>query len=107
MVINSKRVEVLLRYAMMTSTIKENMGEMEIHFQLSLSDADSAPMLQGYIDLASPDEDKIVDWKTNLVRYDVRDNHPLGLYAWGVGQLKNRTRVEGKQLHSRSSEKCD
>ena len=55
----------------------------------------------------NPDEDKIVDWKTNLVRYDVRDNHPLGLYAWGVGQLKNRTRVEGKQLHSRSSEKCD
>ncbi|PIC57018.1 hypothetical protein CSV80_11155 [Sporosarcina sp. P12(2017)] len=75
--------------------IKENMGETEIHFQLSLSDADSAPVLQGYIDLLSPDGDKIVDWKTNRVRYDVRDNHQLGLYAWAVGQLKNRKRVEG------------
>ena len=75
--------------------IKENMGETEIHFQLPLSDEDSAPVLQGYIDLVSPDGSKIVDWKTNRVRYDVRDNHQVGLYAWAVGQLKNRTRVEG------------
>jgi PD-(D/E)XK nuclease superfamily len=75
--------------------IKENMGETEIHFQLPLSDEESAPTLQGYIDLVSSDGSKIVDWKTNRVRYDVRDNHQVGLYAWAVGQLKNRTQVEG------------
>jgi len=75
--------------------VQENMGETEIHFQLSLTGTDPAPMLQGYIDLVSPDGSKIVDWKTNRVRYDVRDNHQLGLYAWAIGQLKNRTQVEG------------
>lgn len=75
--------------------ITENMGETEIYFQLPLSNEDSAPMLQGYIDLVSSDGNKIVDWKTNRVRYDVRDNHQLGLYAWAVGQLRNRTQVEG------------
>ena len=75
--------------------IKENMGETEIHFQLPLSDEDSAPMLQGYIDLMSPDGSKIVDWKTNRVSYDVRDNHQVGLYAWAVAQLKNHSTVEG------------
>ena len=74
----------LVSYAPLT----ENMGETEIHFQLPLSYEDSAPMLQGYIDLVSPDGSKIVDWKTNRVRYDVRDNHQVGLYAWAVGQLK-------------------
>ncbi len=52
-------------------------------------------MIQGYIDLVSPDGSKIIDWKTNRVRYDVRDNHQVGLYAWAIGQLRNRTQVEG------------
>ncbi|QNK89824.1 PD-(D/E)XK nuclease family protein [Sporosarcina sp. resist] len=81
----------LVSYAPLT----ENMGETEIHFQLPLSDEDSAPMLQGYIDLVSPDGSTIVDWKTNRVSYDVRDNHQVGLYAWAVGQLKNQSVVEG------------
>ena len=75
--------------------IQKNMGETEIYFQLPLSNADSAPMLQGYIDLVSSDGSEIVDWKTNRVRYDVRGNHQIGLYAWAVGQLKNRNTVEG------------
>lgn len=75
--------------------LTKDMGKTEIHFQLPLSDADSAPTLQGYIDLVSPDGSKIVDWKTNRVRYDVRENHQLGLYAWAMGQLKNRHTVEG------------
>ena len=41
------------------------------------------------------DGSKIVDWKTNRVRYDVRDNYQVGLYAWAVGQLKGRSTVEG------------
>jgi len=81
--------------------IKENMGDTEIHFQLALSDEDSAPTLQGYIDLVSQDGSKIVDWKTNRVRYDVRDNHQVGLYAWAIGQLKNRNTVEGSLYYLR------
>ena len=75
--------------------IQENMGETEIHFQLPLSDEKSSPIIQGYIDFVSPDGSNIVDWKTNRVRYDVRDNHQVGLYAWAVGQLKSRSTVEG------------
>ena len=75
--------------------IQENMGETEIHFQLPLSDEESAPIIQGYIDLVSPDGSRIVDWKTNRVRYDVRDNHQVGLYAWAIGQLRSRSTVEG------------
>ena len=40
--------------------IQVNMGETEIHFQLPLSDETSAPMIQGYIDLVSPDASRIV-----------------------------------------------
>ena len=75
--------------------IQENMGKAEIHFQLSLSDEESAPIIQGFIDLVSSDGSRIVDWKTNRVRYDVRDNHQVGLYAWAIGQLRGRLTVEG------------
>ena len=75
--------------------IQENIGETEIHFQLPLSDEISAPIIQGYIDLVSTDGRRIVDWKTNRVRYGVRDNHQVGLYAWAVGQLKSQSTVEG------------
>ena len=75
--------------------IQETMGETEIHFQLPLSDQESAPIIQGYIDLVSLEGSKIVDWKTNRVRYDVRDNHQVGLYAWAIYQIQNQTTVEG------------
>ncbi|MFS0577267.1 PD-(D/E)XK nuclease family protein [Sporosarcina sp. 179-K 3D1 HS] len=76
--------------------IQANMGDTEVHFQLPLSGKDSAPMIQGYIDLVSSDGSRIVDWKTNRARYDVRDNHQVGLYAWAIGQLRNQSNVEGK-----------
>ena len=74
--------------------ILENIGETEIHFQIPLSDEKSAPIIQGYIDLVSTGGSRIVDWKTNRVRYGVRDNHQVGLYAWAVGQLKSQSTVE-------------
>ena len=81
----------------------QNMGETEIHFQLPLSDEKSSPIIQGYIDLVSPDGSRIVDWKTNRVRYDVRDNHQVGLYAWAIGQLRNQSYVEGSLFFLRFS----
>ncbi|WP_252502745.1 PD-(D/E)XK nuclease family protein [Sporosarcina sp. Marseille-Q4943] len=75
--------------------IQKNMGATEIHFKLPLSEEESAPMIQGYIDVVSEEGSKIVDWKTNRSRYDILDNHQVGLYAWAIGQIKNQSLVEG------------
>jgi CRISPR/Cas system-associated exonuclease Cas4 (RecB family) len=75
--------------------IQKNMGATEVHFKLPLSEEESAPMIQGFIDVVSADGSKIVDWKTNRSRYDVMDNHQVGLYAWAIGQMKNRSTVKG------------
>ncbi|MFS0688984.1 PD-(D/E)XK nuclease family protein [Sporosarcina sp. 179-K 8C2 HS] len=77
------------------SPIQENMGATEVHFKLPLSEDESAPMIQGYIDVVSEDGSNIVDWKTNRSRYDVQDNHQVGLYAWAISQMKNQSMVEG------------
>ncbi|MCM3711050.1 PD-(D/E)XK nuclease family protein [Sporosarcina luteola] len=75
--------------------IKKNIGATEVHFKLPLSEEESAPMIQGYIDVVTADGSKIVDWKTNRRRYDILDNNQIGLYAWAIGQMKNRSTVEG------------
>lgn len=75
--------------------IQKNMGATEVYFKLPLSEEESAPMIQGYIDVVFEDGSKIVDWKTNRSRYDILDNHQVGLYAWTIGQMKNRLTVEG------------
>lgn len=67
--------------------------DVELHFQLPLSDEPDAPQLQGYIDVVG--NGYIVDWKTNRVMYDVRDNFQVGLYAWALNQLFGYQKVYG------------
>src|SRR5699024_3842518 len=68
-------------------------GETEIYFKIPLSDEDDAPMIQGYIDVVG--KNFIVDWKSNRVPYNVRDNHQIGLYAWAISKLRNIPEVNG------------
>lgn len=65
--------------------IHQVFGEVELHFKLPLSDEPDAPMIQGYIDVVG--DGYIIDWKTNRVAYNVRDNYQLMLYAWAMNQL--------------------
>ena len=57
--------------------IKENMGETEIHFNYLFLIKIQPRFYKAISVLLSPDGSKIVDWKTNRVRYDVRDNHQV------------------------------
>ena len=69
-------------------------GDIERHFKIPLSHELDAPMIQGFIDVSNPKH--IVDWKTNRVPYDVRDNNQIGLYAWAISQLEGSSQVYGE-----------
>lgn len=69
-------------------------GEVERYFKIPLADEEDAPMIQGFIDVSSPTH--IVDWKTNRVPYDVRDNQQVALYSWAISQLEGSDNVYGE-----------
>lgn len=73
--------------------VAKNMGETEVYFRFPLSDSSKAPQLQGYIDLVQAG--KVLDWKTNWRRYDVLDNHQIGLYAWALSKIQKKELIEG------------
>ena len=73
--------------------VVKNMGETEVYFRFPLSDSPNSPQLQGYIDLVQ--DGKLVDWKTNWRRYDVLDNHQVGLYAWALSKIQKKEWMEG------------
>lgn len=68
-------------------------GETELYFRIPLFDYPNSPILQGYIDLV--DGNKIVDFKTNRIAYNVTDNYQVSLYAWALSKLKGFNQVEG------------
>lgn len=72
-----------------------DMGDTEIHFKLPLEDKEDAPMIQGFIDVVGKKREFITDWKTNRKRYNVLDNHQVGLYAWAVSKKYNVSNVLG------------
>lgn len=88
--ISHKEISDLVGNAPMQS----NMGETEVYFKLPLSDEANTPIIQGYIDLYSPNG-AITDWKTNRIAYDVMDNKQLALYSWAISQIKGINSVEG------------
>lgn len=63
----------------------------ELHFELPLAEGADEPRLIGYIDIVG--EGFIIDWKTNRIPYEVKDNHQLALYAWATNQLYGWTDV--------------
>ncbi|RKJ49622.1 PD-(D/E)XK nuclease family protein, partial [Butyricicoccus sp. 1XD8-22] len=65
----------------------------ELYFKIPLSNEINAPFIQGYIDIVG--ENFIIDWKTNRVPYDVRENHQIGLYAWALYKLRGLYQVYG------------
>lgn len=73
--------------------INQIYGDVEYYFKIPLSNEPNSPMIQGYIDVVG--DNYIVDWKTNRVMYDVRDNHQIGLYSWAISKLKGWSEVHG------------
>lgn len=59
--------------------------QTELYFELPLSDEENAPRIRGYIDVVG--NGFIVDWKTNRVPYNIRDNYQLMLYSWALSKL--------------------
>src|SRR5690554_1553873 len=79
-------------------------GETELYFRLPLFDEENSPVLQGYIDLV--DGNKIVDFKTNRIAYNILDNYQLALYSWAISKLNGFSVVNGTLLflrHKRES----
>lgn len=70
--------------------------KVEQHFQLPLDDQNS-PVIQGYIDLWWEGflEITLVDWKTHHKKYQPKDNHQLGLYAWALSQITGKNLIRG------------
>lgn len=68
-------------------------GETELYFRIPLFDYHDSPVLQGYIDLV--DGDRIIDFKTNRIIYNVTDNYQVALYAWALSELRGFNQVEG------------
>lgn len=82
-----------IRILISNAPVHHGMGETEVHFVLPLSDAPSAPKLQGYIDLVQ--DGSFTDWKTNWHPYDVWDTYQLPLYAWAYMRLYKTEKVKG------------
>lgn len=74
--------------------IHQIQGETEIYFKIPLADEDDAPLIQGFIDVVG--NNYIVDWKTNRVMYDVRENNQIGLYAWAMNKVRGMEDVYGR-----------
>ncbi|MFD2658503.1 RecB family exonuclease [Gracilibacillus thailandensis] len=75
-------------------------GETELYFRIPLFyDNEDSPELQGYIDLVNGN--RIFDYKTNRVAYNVLDNYQIALYAWALSQLKGFNEVQGSLLFLR------
>jgi len=75
----------LVQHTMVTGIVG---GEVEEHFTVPLDDA-GLMNFQGYIDWHKELADgsiQLIDWKTNRSKYDPRENHQLGLYAWYLSQ---------------------
>lgn len=74
-------------------------GETEVHFCLPLFNGQETPKLQGYIDLV--DGDRIYDFKTNRIVYDIMDNFQVALYAWALSQITGAKQIQGSLLFLR------
>ncbi|MCF6094538.1 PD-(D/E)XK nuclease family protein [Microaerobacter geothermalis] len=87
-----KREEV--QWLIQNAGAEKGMGETEVYFCVPLSDSPSAPQVQGYIDLITP-EGFFVDWKTNRKPYGVWNTMQLPLYAWALMKLRNIHSIVG------------
>lgn len=80
-------------------------GQTELYFCTPLfDDEENSPKIQGYIDLA--DGNRIFDFKTNRMMYNVTDNYQVALYAWALSKLKGFNQIQGNLIflrHNRES----
>lgn len=74
-------------------------GQTELYFRLPLFNEENSPVLQGYIDLV--DGNKIVDFKTNRIAYNILDNYQIALYSWAISKINGFSVVDGSLLFLR------
>lgn len=72
--------------------LRDVVDDVELHFQLPLSDEPNAPILQGYIDLITIDR-RVFDWKSNRIPYKIQNTFQMGLYAWAMWKMYGWTEV--------------
>lgn len=84
--IDRNEVAKLTHHPAVTSTTG---GHVEDHFTVPL-DHYGTIQFQGYIDWWDTKSDgsiRLIDWKTNRMKYAPKENHQLGLYAWYLSSL--------------------
>jgi len=78
-------------------------GQVEEHLAISLDD-EGLINFQGYIDWwceLSDGSIQLIDWKTNRSKYDPKDNHQLGLYAWYLSQVTGASEINAELVFLR------